>query len=41
MEALVYPNPAFYREHLIRFASLNHINHCEVCAVKVVAIPVS
>jgi hypothetical protein len=31
MEALVYPNPAFYREHLIRFAALNHINHCEVC----------
>lgn len=31
MEQLVYPNPAAYRDQLIRFSSLNHINYSEVC----------
>eukprot|EP01018_Ginkgo_biloba_P038670 Gb_33780 [translate_table: standard] len=30
MEALVYPNPAAYREQLIRFSALNHTNHSEL-----------
>lgn len=31
MEQLVYPNPAAYREKLIRFSALNHTNYSEVC----------
>ncbi|KAL8514106.1 hypothetical protein ACS0TY_013288 [Phlomoides rotata] len=30
MEQLVYPNPAAYRDQLIRFSSLNHINYSEL-----------
>ncbi|XP_031273028.1 acetyl-CoA carboxylase 1-like [Pistacia vera] len=30
MEQLVYPNPAAYREKLIRFSSLNHTNYSEL-----------
>ncbi|KAJ7569509.1 hypothetical protein O6H91_01G081500 [Diphasiastrum complanatum] len=30
MEALVYPNPAAYREQLIRFAALNHTSFSEL-----------
>lgn len=30
MEQLVYPNPAAYREKLIRFSSLNHTNYSQV-----------
>ncbi|KAG0471315.1 hypothetical protein HPP92_015861 [Vanilla planifolia] len=30
MEALVYPNPAAYRDQLIRFSSLNHMAYSEV-----------
>lgn len=30
MEALVYPNPAAYRDKLIRFSSLNHTIYSEV-----------
>uniref|UniRef100_A0A0D6R0K3 Uncharacterized protein n=1 Tax=Araucaria cunninghamii TaxID=56994 RepID=A0A0D6R0K3_ARACU len=30
MEALVYPNPAAYRDQLIRFSALNHINYSEL-----------
>lgn len=33
MGALVYPNPAAYREQLIRFAELNHSNYAEVFVV--------
>ncbi|KAF8377274.1 hypothetical protein HHK36_030649 [Tetracentron sinense] len=30
MEALVYPNPAAYRDKLIRFSSLNHTSYSEL-----------
>ncbi|XP_054796887.1 acetyl-CoA carboxylase 1-like [Prosopis cineraria] len=30
MEQLVYPNPAGYRDQLIRFSSLNHTNYSEL-----------
>ncbi|KAG8632982.1 acetyl-CoA carboxylase 1 [Manihot esculenta] len=30
MEQLVYPNPAAYRDKLIRFSQLNHINYSEL-----------
>ncbi|RZC49276.1 hypothetical protein C5167_017697 [Papaver somniferum] len=30
MEALVYPNPAAYREKLIRFSALNHTSYSEL-----------
>lgn len=30
MEQLVYPNPAAYRDKLIRFSTLNHTNYSEV-----------
>lgn len=30
MEQLVYPNPAAYREKLIRFSQLNHTMYSEV-----------
>ncbi|XP_009758450.1 acetyl-CoA carboxylase 1-like [Nicotiana sylvestris] len=30
MEQLVYPNPAAYREKLIRFSALNHTNYSEL-----------
>lgn len=30
MEQLVYPNPAPYRDILIRFSALNHTNYSEV-----------
>lgn len=30
MEQLVYPNPAGYRDTLIRFSALNHTNYSEV-----------
>nr|ASZ00199.1 acetyl-CoA carboxylase 1 [Geranium maderense] len=30
MEQLVYPNPAAYRDKLIRFSALNHINYSEL-----------
>lgn len=30
MEQLVYPNPAAYRDKLIRFSVLNHTNYSEV-----------
>lgn len=30
MEQLVYPNPAAYRDKLIRFSSLNHTNYSEL-----------
>ncbi|KAL6179520.1 hypothetical protein ACLB2K_051035 [Fragaria x ananassa] len=30
MEQLVYPNPAAYREKLIRFSSLNHTNYSQL-----------
>lgn len=30
MEQLVYPNPAAYRDILIRFSALNHTNYSEV-----------
>lgn len=30
MEQLVYPNPAAYRDVLIRFSQLNHTNYSEV-----------
>lgn len=30
MEALVYPNPAAYRDQLIRFSSLNHTTYSEL-----------
>ncbi|KAG0449700.1 hypothetical protein HPP92_027132 [Vanilla planifolia] len=30
MEALVYPNPAAYRDQLIRFSSLNHMAYSEL-----------
>lgn len=30
MEALVYPNPAAYRDQLIRFSALNHTTYSEV-----------
>ncbi|KAG6438183.1 hypothetical protein SASPL_103120 [Salvia splendens] len=30
MEQLVYPNPAAYRDQLIRFSSLNHTNYSEL-----------
>uniref|UniRef100_A0A803NNC6 Acetyl-CoA carboxylase n=1 Tax=Cannabis sativa TaxID=3483 RepID=A0A803NNC6_CANSA len=30
MEQLVYPNPAAYREKLIRFSTLNHTNYSEL-----------
>jgi len=30
MEQLVYPNPAAYREKLIRFSALNHTNYSQV-----------
>ena len=33
MGALVYPNPAAYREQLIRFAELNHSSYNEVYLV--------
>jgi len=33
MGALVYPNPAAYREQLVRFADLNHSNYSEVLPV--------
>ncbi|GLJ49976.1 hypothetical protein SUGI_1062920 [Cryptomeria japonica] len=29
-EALVYPNPAAYREQLVRFSALNHISYSEI-----------
>jgi acetyl-CoA carboxylase/biotin carboxylase 1 len=35
MGALVYPNPAAYREQLIRFSALSHANHSEVCSLLV------
>ncbi|KAF6175732.1 hypothetical protein GIB67_022734 [Kingdonia uniflora] len=30
MEALVYPNPAAYRDNLIRFSALNHTSYSEI-----------
>lgn len=30
MEQLVYPNPAAYRDKLIRFSALNHTSYSEV-----------
>lgn len=33
MEALVYPNPAAYRDQLIRFAAFNHTSYSEVAFV--------
>ena len=30
MEQLVYPNPAAYRDQLIRFSTLNHTSYSEV-----------
>lgn len=30
MEQLVYPNPAAYRDTLIRFSALNHTSYSEV-----------
>lgn len=32
MEQLVYPNPAAYRDQLIRFSALNHTNYSQVCS---------
>ena len=31
LEQLVYPNPAAYRDQLIRFSALNHTSYSEVC----------
>jgi hypothetical protein len=39
MGALVYPNPAAYREQLIRFSALSHANHSEVCSLLVKLFP--
>jgi len=33
MDKLVYPNPAAYRDQLIRFSQLNHIVYSEVSPV--------
>lgn len=30
MDKLVYPNPAAYRDQLLRFSALNHTNYSEV-----------